>query len=103
MKQIYLILIILCVLGSCKTLDDATPTSRNTFIRFYEKPMNYFGTAVAATAEGFILGGQTIDGFNITGYITLVDEKGNIIKELPPLDSSSVKAIKVVSDGYLVF
>src|SRR5258706_4434459 len=103
MKKIYLILVILSVLGSCKKLDDAAPTPRNTFIRFYEKPANYFGRAAEATGNGYILGGETIDGFNTTGYITFVDERGSIIKELPPIDSSSVRAIRVVSDGYLIF
>jgi hypothetical protein len=58
MKVLGTLLIILLCCWGCNNIEDASPSDRETFIRFYESGTSQFGVAAEIVEDGFILVSQ---------------------------------------------
>jgi hypothetical protein len=96
-----LVILILFEFSSCKNIADVKPTERTTFIKIYEKGNYYAGMTAEPLSDGYLLGGNQIDGLKYSSSITKVDLKGNIVWE-KTIDGSSVLTTMPIADGYLV-
>ncbi|MCU0420397.1 MAG: hypothetical protein MUC38_12165 [Cyclobacteriaceae bacterium] len=103
-RSLLLLIFASLLLVQCQNLDDAEPADRSSFVFFYEKPRNYDARVLEPYGSGFLMGGNLTQQRNdlTSAIISQVDSRGNIVWEVS-LDSSSVSAIKPVSDGVLVW
>lgn len=97
------IILIVGVLGfaGCKNLEDATPTTRNTFIHFYEKSSTYKGIIAEPLSDGYLLAGNIETLTEKSSIITKTDLYGKLIWE-SIIPNGATRSLKVVSDGYLI-
>jgi hypothetical protein len=102
MKSFYIIgFTILCFI-SCKDIEDASPSDRKTFIRFFEKGSNYTGQMADVDDDGYIVAANLQEAQETSIVITKTDFSGNILWE-ETIENASVSSIKSISDGYLIF
>lgn len=95
------VLIAVSVLG-CKQLEDATPVTRNTFLRFYERSTNYRAQALEVLSDGFLIAGDVQEDLSYNTVITRTDLQGNILWETQ-IDSTTTNSVLATPNGYLVF
>ncbi|HEY0741724.1 MAG TPA: hypothetical protein VGD40_09685 [Chryseosolibacter sp.] len=57
MKKITLAIAVALGVWGCKNIDDASPSTRGTFIKAYEGPESYEAKAIEKTAEGYVVVG----------------------------------------------
>jgi hypothetical protein len=73
---------------SCKNIDDATPTNRNSFVRFYGTGLNHEGVmAINSSDGGYILIGNVNKGETSDITVIKADAIGNTVWE------------KIIADG----
>lgn len=89
------------VLFGCSNIEDAEPTNRKTFIHFYEKSINYIGVVSEPLEDGYLVAGNLENGTEYSGAISRTDLLGNVIWE-QIIPNSSISAIKIIDDGYLI-
>ena len=100
------------VLLACTNLEDATPSNRTTFIKFYGGATSYTARLAQPDADGgFIIAGKVArpgaiveaDGQILDTDIVVIktDERGNKVWETL-VDMGSASALKIVADGYLI-
>jgi hypothetical protein len=106
MKRFF-ILIVLIATG-CSNLQDAKPEQRNSFIYFYPNKLNSISNASTLDQDGGVVmvgyrSASLTDLTSPTMVMIKTDARGKIVwqREDYP-DSLYGKAIKAVSDGYLV-
>ncbi|HCM75172.1 MAG TPA: hypothetical protein DIS90_02235, partial [Cytophagales bacterium] len=101
LKNCIIFSLALVVFNSCNNLEDVDLTERSTFIHFYEKSVNYKGVTAEQLADGYILAGNLENEVEFSSVITRTDLFGNVVWE-KIIPNSSVSAIKVIADGYLI-
>lgn len=93
--------IIPIILFGCSNIEDAEPTSRKTFIHFYEKSINYEGVIAEPLTDGYLLAGNLVNGTEYSTAISRTDLFGNVVWE-QIIPNSSVSTLKILEDGYLI-
>lgn len=86
---------------SCSKLEDALPTSRNTFIHFYERASNYSGAVAEPLTDGFIIVGNLNKSLEFSSIITRTDLVGKVVWETE-IPNSTMRSIEVTLGGYLI-
>jgi hypothetical protein len=92
---------------ACTNVDDASLSSRKTFIHVYEGPINITASDVIEVSDGFLILGNLIeeDGSQVT-LVVKTDLKGNQIGDINYYGGGSGKSIKPFSNtnftGYLI-
>ncbi|HEY8935457.1 MAG TPA: hypothetical protein VIM65_09565 [Cyclobacteriaceae bacterium] len=94
--------LLFCCWG-CKNIEDATPSQRNTFIRFYDGPHNLYGVTAEPIDNGFaILANETLANGNQNTILIRTDKNGERVADDVILAGGSAKGMKVTSDGYYI-
>jgi hypothetical protein len=103
MKIHHILIGALACCWGCNNIEDATPSERNSFIRFYEEARNLKGISAEQTSDGFIILASEEDNNRVNGILIRTDRNGNeIASERVVLPDFSPKALKISSDGYYV-
>jgi hypothetical protein len=93
----------LALCWSCANIEDATPSERKTFIRFYEAPRNLAGVAAEPTDDGYIIIGQeTVSSGNVNGLVLRADVNGAETAPRMVLPGFTPSAVKKATGGYYV-
>ncbi|HTJ47983.1 MAG TPA: hypothetical protein VL443_00920 [Cyclobacteriaceae bacterium] len=88
---------------ACTNIEDAKPSERNTFIRFYEKAHNLYGIAAEPIENGYaILANETLANGNQNTILIRTDKTGERVADDLVLAGGSSKGMKVTSDGYYI-
>ncbi len=95
------------ILLACSNLEDAAPEQRNSFIYFYGSDQNMISYASAMDTEGIVtVGVKTSSLSDLTKDPKMVvmktDLKGKSIWKHEDYEARFGKAIKPITDGYLV-
>lgn len=103
MKTHHFLIGALACCWACNNIEDATPSERKSFIRFYEQAGNLRGIAAEETTDGFIILAAEQEENTINGLVIRTDRHGNeIASERVILADFTPKALKVSADGYYV-
>ncbi|MBL7853832.1 MAG: hypothetical protein JNL17_05515 [Cyclobacteriaceae bacterium] len=110
MKTLFYFLAFVLVLVACTNLEDAKPTKRATFIRFYEAPYNMRATSLEVTGNGFIiLGNLDVANIGIETATALVEAnaEGDQVGTLYTYEGGTGKNVKSVKfangqSGYVI-
>lgn len=100
-RKIQTFILALSIVG-CTQFDDAEPTDRKSFVRFYSNTTSYSGVvAEEDTDGGYIIGG--IVGVAPESHAILIktDNRGNKLWETI-IKNGTLNSIKPISTGYLV-
>lgn len=89
---------------SCTNIEDATPSERKTFIRFYEAPRNLAGVTAEVTDNGYIILGKEIDASTsvTNGLVIRTDANGAETATRLTLPGFTPTALKKGLDGYYI-
>lgn len=90
------------LLVGCNDFKDATPTNRNTFVRFYERTTNFRGQAIEVLSDGYLIAGDRQVDLSYNSIIIRTDFQGNIKWETE-IENSTTNSLLPVTDGYLAF
>ncbi len=105
MRALYLFIFCVSLLFSCKNLDNADPSPRSTFIKFYEGPYSITASSIEKIPDGFVILGNMLvtDKANDSTYTETViiktDIKGNKVGEIHRFSGGTGKVIKPVLSG----
>jgi hypothetical protein len=100
--KLYTALLIVILFGACKNIEDAKPTDRTSFVRFYGSGINHEGVmALPDTDGGYILVGNVKEGDFTNITIIKTDDRGNTIWKTVVPDGSANSVI-IADDGYFV-
>ncbi|MBK7650985.1 MAG: hypothetical protein IPJ20_09885 [Flammeovirgaceae bacterium] len=105
MRNSFLLLVIVsCLMVTCKNLETADPSPRSTFTKFYEGPYSMQTTALDKIPNGFVLLANTIaktsDGSIPQTVLIETDENGNQMGGFHTYDNIVSKSFKaIVSNG----
>lgn len=108
MKKFLLQGILLVLLVGCNNLEDATPSDRDTFIKFFNGPHDLTASALELIPGGYIiLGNMQVNDTLVKTAVIQTDENGNRIGEINYIDGGTGKAIKPLINsgtvtGYVV-
>ncbi|MBL7841382.1 MAG: hypothetical protein JNJ75_14665 [Cyclobacteriaceae bacterium] len=109
MRKVLLPLFILGVVFGCSNLEDADPSERKTFIKFFNGAYTLSATSVESIPGGYVvLGNMQVNDTLVVTVVIETDENGNQIGEPHRFPGGTGKAIKpVISgtgavDGYVV-
>jgi hypothetical protein len=87
----------------CQNIEDATPASRKTFIRFFEAPHNLYGVSAEAVEDGYvILGNELLANGNQNAVFISANKNGERTSDNVIIQGVAAKGLKVSSDGYYV-
>jgi hypothetical protein len=88
---------------SCSNIEDATPSERKTFIRFYEAPRNLAGVVAEPTDNGYIvIARETVASGNVNGLVLRTDANGAENAPRLVLPGFTPTALKKATSGYYV-
>lgn len=103
MRSSILFVVMLIASFSCNNLEDASPSSRKTFVRFFEGPYNMSASSIEIVPDGYvILGNSTVELTDTTYVETMllqVDENGNRIGDIHTFSGGTGKAFKYIDNG----
>jgi hypothetical protein len=107
MKKFILAGVVFAAAWGCRDIEDASPSSRNTFIRAYEGPISYEAKSIDKTADGFVvMGTMRVTPEDTRTIVFKTDKNGNRIGDVSELRSIMGKAIKSFTNtsfsGYLI-
>lgn len=103
MKTHHILIGILACCWACNNIEDATPSERNSFIRFYEAAKNIRGISAEQTSDGFIILASEEDNNRVNAVLIHTDRNGNEIpSDRVVLPNFSPKALKAGANGYYV-
>lgn len=109
MRKILLPLFLLSAMIGCSNLEDADPSNRKTFIKFFNGAYTLSATSVESIPGGYvILGNMQVNDTLIVTVVIVTDENGNQVGEPHRFPGGSGKAIKPiisgagVVDGYVI-
>jgi hypothetical protein len=107
MKKLILVGIAVAAVWGCRNIEDASPSTRNTFIKAYEGPLGYTGTSIDKTSEGFVvMGTMQVTPDDTRTIVFTTDKSGNRLGDVKELRSIIGKAIKRFTNtsfsGYLI-
>ena len=95
---------LVCCGWGCNNIEDAKPSERKTFIRFYEAAHNLYGVAAEPTKGGgfIILGNETLANGNQNSILIQTDKNGEKTTADILLPGGYSKSLKVADDGYYI-
>jgi hypothetical protein len=100
MRKALLPLFILITTLGCTNLDDAEPSARKTFIKFFNGAYNLTATAVERIPGGYVLlGNMQVNDTTVVTIVIETDENGNQIGAPHPFRGGTGNAIKPFFDG----
>ncbi len=103
MKSRYYILIYMLVVASCNNLDNATPSNRSTFFKFYEGPYSMSAAAVELTPTGYVVLGNmsvNIPDTSFTQAVLLnIRYDGSLAENIYYYPGGNGKSFKALSSG----
>lgn len=107
MKKITLSIVLAIGLWGCKNIDDASPSTRGTFIKSYEGPESYEARAIEKTPDGFIvIGTMSVSAADTRTVVFKTDRAGNRITEAKQFEFLRAKGIKTFTNasfsGYII-
>jgi hypothetical protein len=92
----------------CSNIDDASPSARNSFIKFFHGPYNYEGVEVEVLPDGYVvLGNMKVSDDSITSLLIHTDKKGNQIGNVNYFPGMLAKSFEVlytnnILSGYII-
>lgn len=103
MRFLILFSILAFSITTCNNLEDASPSQRNTFVKFFEGPYSITASEVEVIPTGYvILGNMTVilsDTVFTEAVLIETDEKGNRVGEIHPFPGATGKAFKYIDNG----
>jgi hypothetical protein len=109
MRKVLLPLFILTIFIGCSNLEDADPSERKTFIKFFNGAYTLSATSVESIPGGYvILGNMQVNDTSVVTIVLETDENGNQIGEPHRYPGGTGKAIKPIIgtdgqvDGYVI-
>lgn len=100
MRKVLLQLFIVSILAGCSNLEDADPSQRKTFIKFFNGAYTTTATSVEPVPGGYvILGNMQVNDTDVVTIIIETDENGNQIGTPHTYPGGSGKAIKPFING----
>lgn len=98
--------VISVTLWTCSNLEDATVSSRNTFLKLYEGPYSITATDVEIVTDGFVvLGNMTVSEDSMVTVAFKTDGQGNRTTEYIDFGVGRGRSIKHISspfNGYII-
>lgn len=97
---------LVCTWG-CQNIEDASPSTRSTYIKSYEGPFSYTASAFEKTADGFIvMGTMQVSAEETKTVVFKTDPRGNRTTEVTEFTGLSGKGIKSFTNtsfsGYII-
>lgn len=106
MKRCCYILLCIVVLTSCNNLDNATPSNRKTFLKFYEGPYNLSAAAVELTPTGYVVLGNMSVNVTDTSFtqaaLLNIRQDGTLAEDIHYYPGGNGKSFKPLFDGSAV-
>lgn len=100
MRKVLLPLFILTIFIGCSNLEDADPSERKTFIKFFNGANDLTATAVESIPGGYvILGNMQVNDTTVVTVVIETDENGNQIGQPHRFPGGSGNAIKPIFSG----
>jgi hypothetical protein len=100
MRKALLPLFILITALGCTNLEDAEPSARKTFIKFFNGAYNLTATAVERIPGGYVLlGNMQVNDTTVVTIVIETDENGNQVGEPHSFRGGTGNAIKPFFDG----
>lgn len=101
MIKVFTTILFCAVCWGCANIEDATPSKRKTFIRFYESAISEFGVSAEAHNNGFVLVSYEIKNQIHNTIIRITDASGNErTSERIVIPHFKANALKISSDAY---
>lgn len=95
----FVILVVCC--WSCSNIEDASPSSRSTFVRFYESSVAQSGVVAEPVEDGYIILTNTLSNNDTTGTIIHTDLLGQVTWR-STISNCILKALKISANGYFI-
>lgn len=100
MRKVLLPLFILGLVFGCSNLEDAEPSKRKTFIKFFNGAYTLTATSVESIPGGYVvLGNMQVNDTLVVTVVIETDENGNQIGEPHRFPGGTGKAIKPIISG----
>jgi hypothetical protein len=105
MRNTFIISLLLLFATGCNNLEDANPSDRDTFVKFFEGPYNLSSAAVEQIEDGYVILGNEVEVSQDTTFVNTVfirtDFQGNQIGEVNRYSGGSGKSFKrVIANGF---
>lgn len=95
MRKVLLLLFIVSIVSGCSNLEDADPSERKTFIKFFNGAYTLSATSVESIPSGYlILGNMRINNTEVVTVIIETDKNGVQIGEAHTISGGTGKSIK---------
>lgn len=92
----------LSLLLACTNIENAKPTNRTSFVRYYGTGINHAGVmALPDTDGGYILVGNVVEGDYTDITVIKTDERGNTLWKTVVPDGSA-NSVVISDDGYYI-
>lgn len=100
-------LLITCIVSfslcTCSNLEDASLSSRKTFLKIYEGPYSITATDLEIVPDGFVvLGNMQVTEDSLVTVIFKTDKEGNRISSYSTFTGATGKSLKHFSGGYII-
>ncbi len=100
MRKVLLPFFILIIITGCSNLEDAEPSDRKTFIKFFNGAYTLSATSVESIPGGYVvLGNMQVNDTTVVTIVLETDENGNQIGEPHRFPGGTGKAIKPFING----
>lgn len=100
MRKVLLPLFFLSVVIGCSNLEDADPSDRRTFIKFFNGAYNLSATSVESIPGGYVvLGNMQVNDTLVVTVVIETDDNGNQVGDPHRFPGGTGKAIKPVISG----
>jgi hypothetical protein len=90
------------LMAGCNNLEDAPPSSRNTYIRLYEGPYSFRAIDLEKINNGYVILGDMTSGDSTQTVLFTIDNNGNQTSEFNFYGGGNAKALKPFNGGYIV-
>lgn len=98
-----LICIVSFTLCTCNNLEDASLSSRKTFLKIYEGPYSIIATDIEIVPDGFVvLGNMQVTEDSVVTIIFKTDNEGNRISDYFSFPGATGKSFKHFTGGYII-
>lgn len=108
MRKILLCVFLLVSFAGCNNLEDATPSDRDTFIKFFNGPHDLTGTSLEIIPGGYIiLGNLQVNDTLVKTVVIQTDDNGNRVGDFNYYEGGTGNAIKPLMNsgavtGYVI-
>lgn len=91
------------ILCTCNNLEEASLSSRKTFLKIYEGPYSIVATDLEIVSDGFaVLGNMQVSDDSVVAVVFKTDNEGNRISDYYPFPGATGKSFKHFSGGYII-